>query len=169
MIQTHNMNALVIGRFQPFHNGHLQLITQLSKEYTTILIGIGSSQYSHTEENPFSYEERSQMITNTLQYNNITNFTIVPIPDLHDPPNWVTHVINLTPSFDVVITNNDFTEQLFREKNYSVKETPLYNRDEYSGKEIRRRIQEKIAWKNLVPPEVYKYIQQIDGENRIRR
>lgn len=168
MIQTHEMNALVIGRFQPFHNGHLKLIIQLSKEYTTILIGIGSSQYSHTAENPFSYEERSKMITNTLQHNNITNFTIVPIPDLHNPPNWVKHVISLTPSFDVVITNNDFTEQLFREKNYTVKQTKLYNRNEYSGKEIRRRIQEKIAWKKLVPPEVYKYIQQIDGENRIR-
>jgi nicotinamide-nucleotide adenylyltransferase len=169
MIQTHNMIALVIGRFQPFHNGHLQLITQLSKEYKTIIIGIGSAQYSHTTENPFSFEERSQMITNTLHHNKITNFTIVAIPDLHNPPNWVKHVISLTPSFDVVITNNEFTEQLFKEKKYTVKQTPLYKRDKYSGKEIRRRIQEKTTWKQLVPPEIYKYIQRIDGETRIRQ
>jgi nicotinamide-nucleotide adenylyltransferase len=109
------------------------------------------------------------MITNTLHHTNITNFTIVAIPDLHDPPNWVKHVISLTPSFDVVITNNEFTEQLFKEKNYTVKQTPLYNRDKYSGKEIRHRIQAKTTWKQLVPPEIYKYIQQIDGENRIRQ
>ena len=169
MIQTLTMNALVIGRFQPFHNGHLQLITKLSKTYKTIIIGIGSSQYSHTTENPFSYEERSQMITKTLQHNNITNFTIHPIPDLHDPPHWVKHVTSLTPTFDVVITNNNFTEQLFKEKNYTVKHTSLYNRDEYSGKEIRHRIKEKNPWKQLVPPEVYTYIQKIDGENRIRQ
>lgn len=163
------MNALLIGRFQPFHNGHLHLIIHLSQNYKTIIIGIGSSQYSHTTENPFSFKERSQMITQTLHNRKITNFTIVAIPDLHDPPNWVEHVTSLTPQFDVVVTNNDFTQQLFADKKYTVKHTPLFNRDEYSGKKIRHHIQNKAPWKHLVPPEVYHYIHQIDGETRIRQ
>jgi len=54
------MIALFIGRFQPFHSGHLDAIKQISEE--EIIIGIGSSQYSKTEENPYSFEERKKMI-----------------------------------------------------------------------------------------------------------
>ena len=132
-------------------------------------LGIGSSQYSHTQENPFTYEERTEMITNTLNNHNINNFTITSIPDLHDPPNWVKHVIDHTPNFDIVITNNDFTKQLFIEKKYTVKSTPIINREEYSGREIRHRITNNLPWQQLVPKEVYSYIRQLKGEERIQK
>ena len=160
------MKELFIGRLQPFHNGHLRLISELTKSYDHIIIGIGSSQYFHTSENPFTFEERSEMITKALFEQNINNFSIIAIPDLHDPPNWVKHVTNLTPQFDVVITNNDFTNQLFKEKGYVIKHTPIYNRQEFSGREIRRRIREHESWKELVPPAVYQYIKQINGDQR---
>ena len=163
------MKALFIGRFQPFHNGHLQLIAELTKSYEHIIIGVGSSQYSHTAENPFTYEERSEMITQALAEENINNFSIIAIPDLHDPPHWVNHVTNLTPIFDIVITNNDFTTQLFKEKGYLIKHTPIYNRQEFSGREIRRRIREYEPWKELVPPVVYRYIIQIHGDQRVNK
>ena len=56
------MRALFIGRFQPFHKGHLKIIQQASETYDQILVGIGSSQYSHTVDNPFTAEERTEMI-----------------------------------------------------------------------------------------------------------
>ena len=37
------MNALLIGRFQPFHNGHLHVIQTLCNTYTEVIIGVGSS------------------------------------------------------------------------------------------------------------------------------
>jgi nicotinamide-nucleotide adenylyltransferase len=163
------MKALFIGRFQPFHNGHLQLLLKLYKTYELIIIGIGSSQYSHTTENPFTLEERKTMISTTLQNNRITNATIISIPDLHDPPNWVNHVTNLTPNFDVVITNNAFTKQLFQEQGYTVKPTPLINREQFSGRNIRKKIKNQKPWKSLVPLEVYNYIKKINGETRIRQ
>lgn len=163
------MIALFIGRFQPFHNGHLHLIIHLSQNYKHIIIGIGSSQYSHTSENPFTFEERTHMITTTLINQKISNFTIVAIPDLHDPPNWVKHVTSLIQPFDIVITNNDFTTQLFKEKGYTVKHTPIFNRKEYSGHTIRQRIQEHLPWNHLVPKEVYTYIQQIHSKKRLNQ
>ena len=42
------MKALFIGRFQPFHLGHLLLLQRLSTQYEEIIIGIGSSQYHDT-------------------------------------------------------------------------------------------------------------------------
>ena len=56
--------ALFIGRFQPFHQGHLDAIKQISED--EIIIGIGSSQYSKTDDNPYSFEERQKMIEKTL-------------------------------------------------------------------------------------------------------
>jgi nicotinamide-nucleotide adenylyltransferase len=57
--------ALFIGRFQPFHPGHLDAIKQISEP--EIIIGIGSSQYSKTTDNPYSFAERKTMIEQNLQ------------------------------------------------------------------------------------------------------
>ena len=54
--------GLVLGRFQPFHFGHLELIKEMVKEEIEPLICIGSAQHSHTSENPFTAEERKEMI-----------------------------------------------------------------------------------------------------------
>jgi len=56
------MKALFIGRFQPFHKGHLLFLKSIYTQYDKIIIGIGSSQYSNSLDNPFSYDERKMMI-----------------------------------------------------------------------------------------------------------
>jgi nicotinamide-nucleotide adenylyltransferase len=162
------MIALFIGRFQPFHFGHLLLLQQLSTEYDMIIIGVGSSQYHDTAENPFSEEERKQMIMKSLESVGIRTYRIVSIPDIHNPPRWVDHVCSIVPHFDVVVANNPFTRKLFSEKGYVVKGTSYYDRKRYSGKEIRRRILEDEPWGDLVPKAVYTVIRQIDGVNRLK-
>jgi len=154
------MKALFIGRFQPFHNGHLKVVESLSKDYDEVLIGIGSSQYSDTVDNPFSSDERKLMIEKSLDAIGIINYKIILIPDIHNPPKWVDHVLSICSDFDVVITNNPFTKKLFEEKNFKVVESELYNKKEFSGKEIRKRIKEKQDWQNLVPEPVCEIIKK---------
>ncbi|MFH1100883.1 MAG: nicotinamide-nucleotide adenylyltransferase [Methanobacteriota archaeon] len=163
------MNALFVGRFQPFHNGHLMVLQRLSTEYAVVIIGIGSSQYSGTQENPFSAEEREQMIGESLHAEGIENYRIVQIPDIHDPPHWVAHVCTIVSDFDVVVSNNPLTQQLFSEKGYRVVGTPVYKRKSFSGKEIRRRIIHGEPWQDLVPPSVVRLINQRDGVERIKK
>jgi cytidyltransferase-related domain len=66
--------AFIVGRFQPFHKGHLEVIEEVLKEHDSVIIGIGSAQYSHTLQNPFTAGERHLMISNALETQKIFNF-----------------------------------------------------------------------------------------------
>jgi len=162
------MKALFVGRFQPFHKGHLKVIQKASKKYNEVTIGIGSSQYGFTLDNPFTADERKLMIEKSLKKIGVKNYKIVLIPDIHNPPKWVDHVLSIVSNFDAVISNNSLTKQLFSEKGYNVEKTPVYYENKYSGKEIRRRIVKGKKWKHLVPLETFNIIKNVDGIKRMK-
>ncbi|KJE49171.1 MULTISPECIES: nicotinamide-nucleotide adenylyltransferase [Acidiplasma] len=163
------MTAFIIGRFQPFHKGHLEIIKTILKDNDHVIIGIGSAQFSHTLTNPFTAGERYLMISNTLEANNIKNFYIVPIEDVNSNPMWVAHVESLTPPFSRVYTNNPLVKRLFYEKKYEVRSLPLLNRKSWSGTRIREKMIKGLDWKDDVPETVYNIITNcLDGINRIR-
>jgi nicotinamide-nucleotide adenylyltransferase len=80
----------------------------------------------------------------------------------------VDHVLSIVSDFDIVISNNSLTKRLFSEKGFNVLETPLYSKDRYSGKEIRKRFITGEKWDNLVPKEVPDIIKKIDGVKRLK-
>ena len=162
------MKALFIGRFQPFHKGHLQIIQNASKEYDVIIIGMGSSQYGYTLKDPFTSDERKLMIEKTLEKTGVKNYKIELLPDIHNYPKWVPYVASIISDFDVVLSNSPLTKRLFSENGYKVKETQLYDRNKYSGKEIRRRIINDEQWEILVPDTVCEIIKEIHGVQRLK-
>lgn len=161
--------SLVVGRFQPLHNGHMDVILKCAEESEHLTIGIGSAQYSHTPENPFTAGERYMMINKALREEGVKNYSIVPIEDLNRYPVWVAHVVSLVPPFRRVYTNNPLTKRLFEESGFDVRASPLYNRDIFSGTEIRRRIVNGEEWRSLVPAPVSDIIDDIDGVNRLKQ
>ena len=160
--------GLVIGRFQPLHLGHMDVIRKCAEESEHLTIGIGSAQYSHTVENPFTAGERYLMIEETLKAEGITNYSIVPVEDLNRYSVWVSHVVSMCPPFTNVYSNNPFTRRLFMEAGFQVKESPLYNRSIYSGTEVRRRMVSGEDWHSLVPASVATVIDKIDGVGRLK-
>jgi len=60
------------------------------------------------------------------------------------------------------------TRRLLIEAGYNVKEIPLHKRSKFEATEIRRRILKGEDWSELVPTPVYRIVNEIDGENRIR-
>ncbi len=163
------MRGLLIGRFQPFHKGHLYVIEKIAEEVDEIIIGIGSAQKSHCLENPFTAGERLMMIKNSLIGAGFEkNYYIIPINDVNNNSLWVSHVKSLTPPFDRVYSGNPLVKRLFKEAGKRVATPPLFNRKEFSGTEIRRRILSGEPWEELVPEAVVKVIKEVKGEERMR-
>jgi nicotinamide-nucleotide adenylyltransferase len=160
--------ALFIGRFQPFHKGHLFMTRKILDDFDELIIGVGSAQYSHTKDNPFSYEERSTMIDLALATEIPNGCVILPIDDVHNHTTWVSFVESVVPTFGVVFSNDPLTIELFQEKGYDVRELPLHNRDDLSGTEVRERMASGKDWESLVPSKVADYIKSIEGEERVK-
>ena len=161
--------VLMVGRFQPFHKGHILVIRRMMESFPSVIIGIGSAQYSHTPENPFTAGERVEMAVESLRAEGIGDFYVVPMEDINEHGRWVAHVESLVPRFRAVASNNPLTARLFHEEGYEVLTTPLYDRKKYSGTEIRRRILAGKPWKGLVPTAVAQIIDEIGGPERIRQ
>ncbi len=160
--------GLVVGRFQPFHRGHLEVVQDVAQGFDALILGIGSSQESHTRENPFTAGERYLMIRRALRDAGVGNVEIIPIPDLHRNALWVRHVETLVPPFDVFFTNNGLPKRLFEEAGYQVRPLPFHERDRFSGTRIRRLLREGGDWEPLVPKAVARTIKQVDGPARLQ-
>ena len=162
--------GLFVGRFQPFHKGHLEAIKDVLKEIDELVIVIGSTQYSHRKDNPFTAGERVTMIRKALEEAQIpaVRWWIIPVPDVHVHMVWVAEVLGYVPKFDVVYSNEPLTKRLFLEAGFKVKPFPLHKREVYSATEVRERMLKEKDWKTLVPISVVKVIEEISGVQRLR-
>jgi nicotinamide-nucleotide adenylyltransferase len=162
--------GVFVGRFQPFHTGHLVVIKNLLKEVDELVIVIGSSQHSHSIDNPFTAGERLVMVCSALKEAGILHgsWWVVPVPDVHVHMMWISQVIGYTPKFEVAYSNEPLTSRLFKEAGFEVKPIPFVERGIYSSTEIRKRMLAGKNWEELVPKSVATFIKQIDGIQRLR-
>lgn len=164
--------GLFIGRFQPFHLGHIAAIKFALTNVDELVIVIGSSQASYDQQNPFTAGERLSMIKDSLNADTLIDCKktlIVPVPDTNVHSTWTHTVDMLVPKYDVVFTNNAFTGYLFIQRNIPVTEPKLLNRNDLSGTEIRRRMLKNIKWTNLVTEQTQIIIQKINGVERVKK
>jgi nicotinamide-nucleotide adenylyltransferase len=162
--------GLFVGRFQPFHYGHLAAIKDVLKEVDELVVVIGSAQYSHNLNNPFTAGERLTMTRMALEETEIDSrrIWIVPVPDVHLHMMWVSALEGYTPHFDVVYSNEPLTRRLFMEAGYRVEPIRFHERKIYSSTEIREKMLKDESWKTLVPKSVAAFMKEIDGINRLR-
>jgi nicotinamide-nucleotide adenylyltransferase len=159
------------GRFQPFHKGHLSAVKQALMGVDFLYIGIGSAQYSHTPENPFTADERQEMIRGALTENGITEkqFKIIPIPDIHSNPKWTAHVHSLAPHFDMVFVGEDgLVKKLFEE--YDTIPVKIVKKEiDISATKIREAMIKNGSWKKHVSESTAEYLEKINAVGRIAR
>lgn len=160
------MKVIYIGRFQPFHKGHLSVIQDLiSKvEIKEIIVGIGSAQYSNQRKNPFTVTERRKMIMESIKKNK--KLRIIEIDDIHNNEGWVMEVLKKAGSFDYVYTGNEWVKSCFEKR--GIKSAIPNIRLNISATKIREMISiGDSKWKLFVPEGTVRVLEEIKGEQRI--
>jgi len=163
------VRGLLIGRFQPFHRGHLEVVRKVraDRPSAVLLIGVGTADESYTWDNPFTAGERLEMIERALAEAKVENVQLIPISDISRHALWVNYLEALLPPFDRVYTNNPLTRLLFERAGYLVESPPLFDRARFEGVRIREQLAEGGGWKEAVPPAVAAYLEEIGAPARL--
>ena len=161
------MNGLLIGRFQPFHLGHLEALQFALSKVDKLWLGLGSSNKSIEHNNPFSADERKKMIFSSISDSLKNKITIYFIPDLDNHVKWIEKIDTIVPTFDIVFSNDPLTDHLYSKRSVQVMTIPFLKRDQLSGTRIRDLIKSDHKWGDLVPSGTKNVLENLDLQNRL--
>ncbi len=167
------VRGLIIGRFQPFHNGHLAMIQDAAQYLDELIVVIGSGDRAYDLDNPFTAGERVEMVGRALDglangRSQPVKVWIVPLDDLNDNSLWAHRVLSRVPRVDVLYSNNAKVLRLFRET-AGIKGKPLrmFDRDRFSARMVRDALIHKKPWEEQVPPAVAHFIAERSLQGRL--
>lgn len=96
-------NLLIfIGRFQPLHIGHERVIRQALENADQVLILIGSANRSRTIKNPWTFNERNDMLNDVFKSEIAQKFSmhILPLNDyMYNDPAWLANVQSVVSDY----------------------------------------------------------------------
>lgn len=176
--------VVVLGRFQPLHLGHTSLI-KAAEEWrlknsadSQLVLCIGSSNKPESMTNPWNYNEREEMIRSWLKNEQgFDNVKIVSIPDIDNPPMWVSHAEKYHGKNGSFFTSDSFSAELYSKAGWNVVKFPLEKRDQYEGWRVRATalmlstINDDEAIRTVLslslPKSTIDYLIKIDGFRRL--
>lgn len=82
--------GLAVMRCQPLHKGHCTIINEMIQECKTSIVCIGSAQLSKQATNPYTVEDRIQMLRNVYS----DRIKIIPLNDIGaaSAKQWVSYI-----------------------------------------------------------------------------
>lgn len=81
-----------VGRFQPCHNGHLQVLASALRQAAKVIVILGSARRARNIKNPFNDQERRDMLlaaVSEVMADAAGRLSIVPLRDYYDNARWV--------------------------------------------------------------------------------
>lgn len=82
-----------IGRFQPFHKGHQQVLMHALEKAERLIVLVGSSHQPRTSRNPWRFAEREQFIRASCLPQAQNRVVVLPLLDeLYNDQNWIRRV-----------------------------------------------------------------------------
>ncbi len=164
--------ALVVGRFQPLHYGHLHVFRYALSKADELVIAIGSSQFCCVPRNPLSVDERMEMLVRALRREGfpLADIMLSSVPDTESPDeDWGSLVLDRVPRVDIAFSNDPETIKDLRKVGLEVENIPFLKRDLYAATKIRElMLRGDPSWRELVPPSVLEFLLEIDMEKRVR-
>ena len=159
--------GLLLGRFQPFHLGHLRLIEAVKGDNLELMICIGSAQKGRTKDNPFTTEERRIMVEAVVSRLDC-KYQIYEIPDVNNNNLYVSHLETFVPEFDTVYSGNSLVLKLFKAAGYRTVMPEMINREVWEGAAIRQAMTEGDEWETAVPLQIVDIIRDLNGIEKLQ-
>ncbi|MCL2206871.1 MAG: bifunctional nicotinamide-nucleotide adenylyltransferase/Nudix hydroxylase [Fibromonadales bacterium] len=172
MFQT----LIYIGRFQPPHNGHFVTIRKALEQTDSLLIFVGSHEVCRSLRNPFTTQERIEMLKLSLTQDELKKITFIPIHDSnYNHSEWVRTCKDKVCLFSaepadfapigIIGYKKDGTSyylDLFPE--WKFVEMPLQEKG-LSSSEIRDKwLGGTLTKQDKIPPELYGYLKEKESE-----
>lgn len=161
--------ALFVGRFQPFHKGHLFVIKEILKKNDRVIIVIGSAEKNFLPDNPLTAGERFELIDETLRAEKIPaeKYSIIPVRNVNNYAIWVDHLNIYIPPYNRVYTGSHIVKACYESKKNPPKIMNLKRTLHISATDVRNKILNKENWEELVPKTVSTLLKKWKIERRI--
>ncbi len=164
------MRALFIGRFQPFHLGHVELLKSVLRltRLQQVVIAIANVEQARTIENPFSFAERAFMVRESISELIPTvgnRISVVPLPYETPPDRFAPSILDQFGPFDLMVSNNDWVRAQFQNiSGIRLQPKFFFHRDQYRGGRIRSLMAKgDDSWKATVAGSVAQYLSKKVG------
>jgi nicotinamide-nucleotide adenylyltransferase len=168
-----NRSGMIHGRFQPFHNGHLEYLRGVAARSDEVFVGITNPDPQRIKEeqsdplrhlpesNPFTYVERLLMVEAVAEDEGI-RVHVIPFP-VNEPELWPAYVPAGVTQYLRLFSEWGGTKlERMREAGYDVVVLDEGVEKELSGADVRAALREDRDWETLVPPGVARVIRSLE-------
>lgn len=171
MIKPLHKTGLFVGRFQPFHLGHLDIVKKILKENTYVILAIGSAERNYIPENPLTAGERYMIIDETLKSEGIdpSRYVIVPIRNIENYALWVDHMNLYVPPYDKIYTGSSIVKACYEGAQSKHKLVKIKRKRPVSASAIRKSmLKGGKDWEELVPKKTADLLIKMKLPRRLR-
>ncbi len=167
---------MIHGRFQPFHNGHLEYLRGAAERSDEVFVGITNPDPTRVrpepadperhlpESNPFSYWERQLMVKAAADDLGLdaARVHVIPFP-VNEPELWPAYVPEGVTQYLRLFSEWGGTKlERMREAGYEVVVLDEGAEKEISGRDVRESLGSGGDWESLVPPGVARVLRSLE-------
>ena len=161
--------AVILGRWQPVHQGHRAALISICERFDRVMVGIGSSNV-YDYRNPFHINEVEEMIHLVLR--DFSNYSLVSVIDMPDDDAWCREVQHRFGEPDVFFTANPYVTHLLKNQfrlAHPATVIPDVRKVAVSATMVREALARGTDWRGLLPEAIAGYIQAHHLDERFRR
>jgi nicotinamide-nucleotide adenylyltransferase len=173
---TRVRRGMIHGRFQPFHNGHLEYLRGAADRCVDVFVGITNPDPTRIrlepsdparhlpESNPWSYAERLLMVkaAATDLGLDLARVHVIPFP-INEPELWPAYVPEGVTQYLRLFSEWGGTKlERLREAGYDVVILDEGVEKEISGADVREALRAGSDWDSFVPPGVARVIRELE-------
>ena len=93
---------VLIGRFQPLHSAHLEIIKRATALTDQLVIIVGSAKQPRTYKNPFTFDERARMIKSATAGLAMSVYVEPNIDTIYNDQAWAVRVQGIVSKYRVL-------------------------------------------------------------------